>query len=143
MKCLSVFAVVLNSIFLLLSGSLQISAQVCQDDQAMVADSYKAMTDLVEVVKKESLAQFQGDFHKKIATSKLTMYATFVDGLISCLQENASDPATLKADADASKAKIDTYNKLKDTIKHDRDALKAARSDKDAKALIEKFAFTN
>ena len=65
-----------------------------------------------------------------------------VDGLLNCLQKRASDPTTLKEDADAAKGKIDVYNKLKEKIKQDRDALKAAQTEKDAKALIEKFAFT-
>jgi hypothetical protein len=65
-----------------------------------------------------------------------------VDGLLNCLQKRANDPATLKEDADAAKGKIDVYNKLKDKIKQDRETLKAAQTGKDAKALIEKFAFT-
>lgn len=44
--------------------------------------------------------------------------------------------------ADAAKSKIEIYHKVKDTIKQDREALKAAQTDKEAKALIEKFAFT-
>jgi hypothetical protein len=74
--------------------------------------------------------------------TNLTLFSGTVDRLLSCLQKRASDPATQKEDADAAKSKIDTYNKLKDKIKQDRDALKAAQSEKDAKALIEKFAFT-
>jgi len=65
-----------------------------------------------------------------------------VNGLVNCLQKAANDPATLKEDADAAKGKIDAYNKLKDKIMQDRDALKAAQSEKEAKALIEKFAYS-
>jgi len=72
----------------------------------------------------------------------LSLFAGTVDRLLDCLQKRASDPTALKEDVDAAKGKIDAYNKLKDKIKQDRDALKAAQTEKDAKALIEKFAFT-
>ena len=142
MKCWTVFALVLGSAFVLPSGSPQLSAQVCKDEEGMVADYKKTVTELVETVKKESLLDFEKAFHQKNVMSKLTLFGSMVDGMISCLQKRANDPATLKEDADAAKGKIDAYNKLKDKIKQDRDALKAAQSEKDAKALIEKFAFT-
>jgi hypothetical protein len=141
MKCWIVFVFVLGSAFLLLSGRPQLSAQVCKDDEGMVADYRKTVTDLVETVKKESLLDFERAFHQKNITTKLTLFGSTVDGLINCLQKRANDPTTLKEDADAAKGKIDTYNKLKDKIKQDRDAVKAAQSGKEAKALIEKFAY--
>ena len=142
MKCWTVFALVLGSAFVLSLGSLQLSAQVCKDEEGMVADYKKAVTDLVETVKKESLQDFEKAFHQKTVMSKLTLLGSIVDGLISCLEKGVSNPTTLKEDADAAKAKIDAYNKLKDMIKQDRDALKAAPTEKEAKALIERFAFT-
>jgi hypothetical protein len=141
MKCLTVFALVLGSALVLSSGSSPLSAQVCKDEEGMVADYKKAVTDLVETVKKESLTDFARAFHQKSVASKLMFYGNMVDSLISCLQKRVNDPTILKEDADAAKAKIDTYNKVKDTIKQDRDALKAAQTEKDAKALVEKFAF--
>jgi hypothetical protein len=108
----------------------------------MVAEYKKTVTDLVETVKKESLLDFEKAFHQKNVTTKLTLFGNAVNGLIGCLQKTANDPNTLKEDADAAKGKIDTYTKLKDKIMQDRDALKAAQSGKEAKALIEKFAFT-
>jgi len=142
MKCWTVFALVLGSAFVLSSGLPQLSAQICKDEEGMVADYKKTVTELVETVKKESLLDFKKAFHQKTVMSKLTFYGIMVDGLLSCLQKRANDPTTLKEDADAAKGKIDAYNKLKDKIKQDRDALKAAQTEKEAKALIEKFAFT-
>jgi hypothetical protein len=141
MKCWIVFALVLGSTLLLPSGPAQLSAQVCKDEEGMVADYRKAVADLVETVKKESLLDFEKFFHRKNATTKLTLFGSMVDGTISCLQKTANDPATLKEDADAAKGKIDAYTKLKDKIMHDRDALKAAQSGKEAKALVEKLAY--
>ena len=142
MKCWAVFALVLGSSFVLSLGSLQLSAQVCSDDEGMVNYYRKNVTDLVETVKKESLQDFEKAFHQKTMMTNLTLFGSMVDGLLNCLQKRANDPATLKEDADAAKGKIDVYNKLKDKIKQDRDALKAVQTGKDAKALIEKFAFT-
>ena len=142
MKCWTVFALVLGSAFVLSLGSRQLSAQVCGDDEGMVNYYRKNVMDLVETVKKESLQDFEKAFHQKTMMTNLTLFGSMVDGLLNCLQKRANDPATLKEDADAAKGKIDVYNKLKDKIKQDRDALKAVQTGKDAKALIEKFAFT-
>jgi hypothetical protein len=142
MKCWTVFALVLGSAFVLSLSSRQLSAQGCSDDEGMVTYYNKNVTDLVETVKKESLQDFAKAFHQKTMTTNLTLFGGTVDRLLSCLQKRASDPATLKEDADAAKGKIGVYNKLKDKIKQDHDALKDAQSEKDAKALIEKFAFT-
>jgi hypothetical protein len=142
MKCWTVFALVLGSAFVLSLGSLQLSAQVCRDEEGMVTYYNKNVTDLVETVEKESLQDFEKAFHQKTMTTNLTLFGSMVDGMLNCLQKRANDPSTLKEDADAAKGKIDVYNKLKDKIKQDRDALKAAQTGKDAKALIEKFAFT-
>jgi hypothetical protein len=142
MKCWIVFALVLGSALLLPCGPAQLSAQVCKDEEGMVADYRKTVTDLVDTVKKESLLDFEKAFHQKNVTTKLTLFGSTVNGLISCLQKTAKDPATLKEDAEAANGKIAAYNKLKDKIMQDRDALKAAQSGKEAKALIEKLAYT-
>ena len=142
MKCWTVFALVLGSAFVLSLVLLRLSAQVCGDEEGMVNYYRKNATDLVETVKKESLQDFEKAFHQKTMMTNLTLFGSMVDGLLNCLQKRANDPATLKEDADAAKGKIDVYNKLKDKIKQDRETLKAAQTGKDAKALIEKFAFT-
>jgi hypothetical protein len=141
MKRFAVLGLILGSALIFSAGPSKLSAQVCKDDEGMVADYNKSVTDLVETVKKESLADFTKSFHQKSVASKLTFYGTMVDSLITCLQKSANNPATEKADADAAKAKIERYNKLKDQIKQDRDALKAAQTEKDAKSLIEKFSY--
>jgi Na+-transporting NADH:ubiquinone oxidoreductase subunit NqrA len=142
MKCWIVFGLVLGSAFVLLSGSPRVTAQVCHDEEDMVSVFKKAVADLVETVKKESLGDFEKAFHQKSTMTKMSLLSGFVEGLLSCLQKRANDPTTLKEDAAAAKAKIDTYNKLKAKIQQDRDALKAAHTEKEAKALIEKFAYT-
>jgi hypothetical protein len=141
MKCSIVFALVLGSTLVLPFGRPQLSAQVCKDEEGMVADYKKSVTEMVETVKKESLLDFQKAFHQKSVTTKLAFFGSMVDGYVGCLQKRASDPTTTKEDADAAKGKIDAYSKLKDKIKQDRDAVKAAQTDKEAKALIEKIAY--
>jgi hypothetical protein len=142
MKFWTVFALVLGTAFVLSLGSLQLSAQVCGDEEGMVSYYKKNVTDMVETVKKESLQDFEKAFHQKTMMTHLSLFGGTVDRLLDCLQKRANDPNTLKEDADAAKGKIDAYNKLKDKIKQDREALKAAQTEKDAKALIEKFTFT-
>jgi Na+-transporting NADH:ubiquinone oxidoreductase subunit NqrA len=142
MKCRILFALVLGSALVLSSGSPRLAAQVCHDEEDMVGVFKSSVADLVETVKKESFVDFEKAFHQKSAMTKLSLLGNFVEGLLNCLQKRANDPATLKEDADAAKAKIDLYSKLKDKIKRDRDALKAAQTEKEAKALIEKFAYS-
>jgi hypothetical protein len=119
----------------------RLSAQSCKDEEGMVADYKKSVGEMVETVKKESLLDFEKAFHQKNVTTKLALLGSMVDGYISCLQKRASDPTTPKGDADVAKGKIDAYSKLKDKIKQDRDAVKAAPTGKEAKALIEKIAY--
>ena len=141
MKCWIVFVLVLGIASVFPSGLSQLAAQVCKDEESMVADYKKAVTDMVETVKKESLPDFEKAYHQKSLTNKLTFFGSMVDGYISCLQKHASDPATPKEDADAAKEKINAYSTLNDKIKRDRDAVKAAPTGKQAKALIEKIAY--
>ena len=141
MKRWVVFLLVLGSACVFPSGPSQLAAQVCKDEESMVADGQKAVTDMVETVKKESLPNFERAYHQKNVTNKLTFFGGMVDGYISCLQKQASDPATSKEDADAAKGKIDAYGTLEAKIKRDRDAVKAAQTGKQAKALIEKIAY--
>jgi len=120
-------------------GPRQLFAQACKDEEGMVADRKKAMSDLVVTVQKESLPDFQKAFHQKGTLTKLTLYSTMVDGLLSCLDKAAQDTTALKEQVDAYKAKREAYAKLKDKIQNERNALKSAGAPKDAKALIEKF----
>ena len=54
MKCWTVFALVLGGAFVLSLGSLQLSAQVCSDDEGMVNYYRKNVTDLVETVRRRA-----------------------------------------------------------------------------------------
>ena len=141
MKCWMVFALILGSMLILPFGPPRLSAQVCKDEEGMVNDYKKSVAEMVETVKKESLLDFEKAFHQKSVATKLAFLGSMVDGYIGCLQKRASDPTTPKEDADVAKGKIDAYSKLKDKIKQDRDAVKAAPTGKEAKALIEKIAY--
>ena len=113
-------------------------AQACKDEESMVIEEKKTFAELVDAVKKESLADFQKDYHQKTALNRLTFYDTMTGGLVSCLEKASQDTAALKEDVDAAKAKHDLYASLKAKIDHERDTLKATQNAKDAKALIEK-----
>lgn len=126
-----------------LVGCLQsppaIVAQACQDDESMVEDYQKDISQLVENVKKESLEDFQKAYHQKTCLTKLSLCAGLMDGLLTCLDKAAQDATATKEQADAWKAKRERYAKLKEKIDQDRKALKASEDAKGAKALIEKF----
>jgi hypothetical protein len=133
-------------IALLAGGSLgillappRLCAQSCKDEEGMVTDYKKDMTDLVEVVKKESLSDFERAYHQRSSLSKLTLYGGIVDALLGCLEKAEQDSTATKDQVEAYKGKSETYKKLKDKILGDRKALKAAEVPKDAKALIAKF----
>src|SRR5437867_7520753 len=112
-------------------------AQACQDDGEMSKTTLKDITDVVGTVKKESLGDFERAYHQKSYVSKAGFSLTVISGLVSCLDKAAQDSAASKEQADAYKAKRDSYAKLKDKIEQSRSAVKSAEQ-KDAKALIEK-----
>jgi hypothetical protein len=126
-----------------LTGRRALFGQSCDDDEAMVKDYQKSLTEIIDTVKKESLADFEKAYHQKVCMSKLTFCLTTVDGLVECLDKMSQDAATPKGQADAAKSKRETYLKLKGKIQEARTALKSAEGSKDAKALIEKFDFSN
>ncbi len=115
------------------------AAQGCKDEEGMVSGYKKDMADLLTTVRKESLSDFEKAYHQKASAAKLSFYSSIVDSLVDCLDKAVKDPATPKEQLDSLKAKYDTYSKLKETIQHDRDGLKATQEPKDAKALIAKF----
>ena len=118
-------------------GQRTLLAQACQDDEEMSKTTLKDITDLVGTVKKESLGDFERAYHQKSFVSKAGFSLTVISGLVSCLDKAAQDSAASKEQADAYKAKRDSYAKLKDKIEQSRSAVKSAEQ-KDAKALIEK-----
>jgi len=128
----------------ILTGRRALFGQSCDDDEAMVKQYQKSLAEVVDTVKKESLADFERAYHQKVCMSKLTFCLSAIDGLVGCLDKASQDAATPKDQAVAAKAKRESYAKLKDKIQDARTALKAAADNpKDAKALIEKFDFSN
>lgn len=126
-------------------GSLSLArpafAQACKDDESIVKEYDKDLNGFVQIVKKESQSDFDRFYHQKSCLSKLTFCLTAIDGLLSCLDKAAQDSAAPKEEADASKAKRESYGKLKGRVGNGRKALKDSSDSKQAKALIEKFDF--
>ena len=136
------FVLVIGTATLGLFAQQSLRAQACQDDETMVADYKKSISDLAASVKKESLEDFEKAYHRKSCLTKLTLSLGIVGGAADCFNKAAENPATPKDQAAADKAKSDSYSKLKDKLSHYRDALKSAEAGKDAKALIEKIDLT-
>jgi hypothetical protein len=116
--------------------------QTCSDDEGMVTSYVQSLSDLVGTVKKESLPDFQRDYHQQSCLTRLTLSLGIVNGLIDCLTKAAKDPAVTQQQAAAIKSKLDNYVKLKSLLDQDRDALKAAKDTKTAKSIIEKFVLS-
>ncbi len=114
----------------------------CGDEEVMVADYRKTLTELVGTVKTESLDDFRRAYHRKSCLTKLMLCTTVVEGAVACFEHAAQDTSTPKAQAETYKTKRDGYAKLKDRVGRYRDALKAAEIDEDAKPLIEEMNFT-
>jgi len=115
------------------------AAQACKDEESMVTESNKALVEVVNTVKGESLADFAKAFHQKSVVNKLSFFGTTVDDLLACEETAEQDSAASKEVVDAIKAKHDTYAKLKEKIHRDHDALKALAAPKAAKGFIEKL----
>jgi hypothetical protein len=120
----------------------RLRAQGCDPDEAMVNDYQKSISDLVAEVKAEKLDDFQQKYHQRSCLTKLALFAGAADGLIQCLQQAVKDPATPKEQADADKAKLDTFTKLKAEVQSDHDDLKKIDDAKRAKAYVEKLAIS-
>ena len=118
-------------------------AQACKDEESMRDQSKKALVELVATVKHESLLDFQNAYHQKNAVNKLTFFGIAVDSLLTCLEKVEQDPSATKEVVEASKAKHETYAKLKEEIQRDRDALKGLTAPKEAKEYVEKLDEVN
>jgi hypothetical protein len=116
--------------------------QTCSDDEGMVKSYVQSLTDLVGTVKKESLSDFEKDYHKQSCLSRLTLSLGIVNNLIDCLNKTVKDPANTQQQVAAIKSKLQNYVKLKSLLGQDRDALKAAKDTKTAKSIIEKFVIS-
>lgn len=133
---------VLGTVCAMLFIFAPLAAQTCQDEEAMVQDSKKTITDLVDTVKKETLQDFQSKFHQKTALSNLTFAVGLVSDLVSCLEKASQDSTATKDQAAAAKAKSASYAKIKAELDHDRSTLKSEQDAKNAKSLIEKIGLT-
>jgi hypothetical protein len=122
---------------------VRLIAQQCQDEEAMVVDYTKSLTEMVETVRKEGLPEFEKSYHQKACLTKLTLCLGMLDELVGCLEKASVDSTATKDQMEAYKAKRDAYTKLKDKVEGDRKALKASEDSKAAKTLIEKFDFSN
>lgn len=138
-----ILAVILAGLLLLGLPILHsLHGQTCNDDEGMVKSYVQSLTDLVGTVKKESLADFQKDYHEQSCLTRLTLSLGIVNSLIDCLNKAAKDPAATPAQLSAIKSKLASYTKLKTAMEQDRDALKAAKDTKTAKSIIEKFVLS-
>ena len=113
----------------------QLAAQSCQDDQAMADAQVKAAADMVDTVKKESQADFEGKFHQKSCLNKLTFALSALNDAVACLDK--AGPSAGGAAGEASPKDSDA--KLKDRITQYKTTLKSTDDAKAAKALIATF----
>ncbi len=139
MKRMNGLGLLVGAVLASILGQQPLLAQACKDEEAMVADYQKSITDLVDTVKKERLEDFLKAYHQRSCLTKLTLSLSVVNGLVGCLDKASQDTTATKEESEAYKAKRDRYAKLKDTVEQDRKALKATEAAKEAKALIEKF----
>lgn len=114
-------------------------AQTCSDDEGMVQSYVQSIDELIGTVKKESLSDFEKDYHQRSCLSRLTLSLGIIDSLVDCLSKAAKDPAATQEQIAAAKGKLDRYSKLKSALEQARDTLKAAKDTKGAKSVIEKF----
>ena len=119
-----------------------IHGQTCNDDEGMVKSYVQGITDLVGTVKKESLSDFEKDYHMQSCLTRLTLSVGIVGSLIDCLNKATKDPAATPAQLASIKTKLGNYTKLKTALEQDRDDLKAAKDAKTAKSIIEKFVIS-
>lgn len=113
--------------------------QACSEEETMVTDYEKGLSDLVGKVQKETPEEFQRLFHRRSCLSKLNMCEGVLDTATECLEAAIKNPSAPKASVESYRAKRDAYAKLKEKLIQYRDSLKAKEEDKEAKALIETF----
>jgi soluble cytochrome b562 len=137
-------------LFLFLAGAVsglaedkKSASQACADEETMVTDYQKGISDLVGTVHKEKLEEFERAFHRKSCLNKLNLCEGILDTANACLDDTLKNSSTSKADAESYRAKRDAYSKLKARLIQYRDSLKSKEEDKAAKALIETFDLAN
>lgn len=118
-------------------------AEACKTDEGIVTSVVQDLSGTVTTIKKESLDDFEKQFHQQACMSKLSICLEMVQELVNCLGKAAHDSGAAKAQVDACKAKQESYGKLKAVLQQDLDELKAVKDPKTAKADIEKFDFSH
>jgi hypothetical protein len=113
-------------------GGPRLQAQSCQDERSMADAMVKSVADMVDMVKKESQADFEGKFHQKSCLNKLTFAIGAVGEAVSCMEKAPPDPAAAPAKENESK--------LKDRLTQYKTSLKSTDDPKAAKQLIETFS---
>src|SRR5262249_9915083 len=113
-------------------------AQACQDEEEMLKISLKDVSDLVDTVKKENVADFQNHYHQKSYLSKTSLVARMAGGLVDCLEKAGHDATATKEQVDGYKVKRETYAKLKSRVEQESGAVKSTEDAKNAKELIAK-----
>ena len=115
----------------LCAGALGVQAQTCQDERSTADAMVKNVADVVDTVKKETQADFEGKFHQKSCLNKLTFAIGAVGEAVNCLEKAPPDPAAAPVKENESK--------LKDRLTQYKTSLKGADDPKAAKQLIESF----
>jgi len=112
-----ILIVILGSPLLLGIPHLQsIRGQTCTDDEGMVKSYMQSISTLIGTVQKESLSDFEKDYHEQSCLSRLTLSLGIVNSLIDCLNKAAKDPADTPAQLADIKSKLENYGKLESTL---------------------------
>jgi hypothetical protein len=114
-------------------------AQACKDEETMVEDYQKGLTEMIAKVKAESLEEFTRAYHQKSCLSRLSLCSNIVSIADACLDKASRDPATSKDESRDLESKRKSYDALKAKAEEYSKELKGVESPKDAKALIAKF----
>lgn len=109
----------------------RLHAQACQDERGMADAMVKDVAGVIDLVKKETQADFEGKFHQKSCLNKLTFAIGAVGDAVGCLEKATSDATTATAK--------EAEGKLKDRLTQYKSSLKGAEDAKAAKQLIATF----
>lgn len=118
-------------------------AQACKNPETVVTNVEQDLTGTVNTVRKETLQDFDRQFHQQATESKLSICLDTVTDVLTCLDKASHDATATPAQQSAVKAEEAKYTKLKDSLQQDSASLKSAKDDKSAKAEIEKFNFSD
>jgi hypothetical protein len=122
-----------------ISGRTLLAQSSCKDEETMIEDYKKTLTEMIATVKGESLEDFTRHFHQKSCLNKLGLCSSIVNIANECLDKATQDPATSKDEDKDIETRRQSYNALRAKAEEYSKELKGAESPKDAKALIAKF----